>query len=230
MASASAFSSAALRSLSAPRTAGPASRKPRLFRSALLAAGAGIGALAIGMLVGYLVNGPPQRSLVSHVVADTSSDAPSADRAQTRTTADPEPAAPPPAAAAQPVPDSSAATAAPPPAAAAQAAPDPSAAAAQMPTAEVREVQGRLRAMGYNPGPVDGIVGPLTENAAQQYQRKRGLEVTGAVDRNLLVQLRRETPPPPPRYSANSHASNTAAAPRRPRNDFDDFLDRLLRR
>lgn len=195
----------------------------------MLAAGAGIGALAVGVLVGYLVNGPPQRSLVSHVVADTSSAAPSADRAQTGTTAAPAPAVPPPGAATQELPDSSAAGAAPPPAATAQAAPDPSAAAAQMPIAEVREVQGRLRAMGYNPGPVDGIVGPLTENAAQQYQRKRGLDVTGAVDRNLLVQLRRETPPPP-RYSANSHASNTAAAPRRPRNDFDDFLDRLLRR
>ena len=193
MASASAVSSAALRSFSTPRTAAPAPRKPRLFRSALLAAGTGTGVIAIGMLVGYLVNGPPQRPLVSHVVADTSSAAPSADSVQTGTTAAPAPSAPPPAAAAPAVPDPSAAAAAPPPAAAARAAPDPSAAAAQMPTAEVREAQGRLRAMGFNPGPADGIVGPLTENAAKQYQRARGLEVTGSVDRNLLAQLRQET-------------------------------------
>ena len=129
--------------------------------------------------------------------------APSADRVQTGTTAASVPAAPPPAAAAP-------------------AAPDPSAAAAQMPTVEVREVQNRLRAMGFNPGPVDGSVGPLTENAAKQYQRARGLEVTGAVDRNLLAELRQETPPPR-RYSGNSYASNTAAAQRRPRNDFERF-------
>jgi peptidoglycan hydrolase-like protein with peptidoglycan-binding domain len=169
------------------------------------------GVIAVGVLigyvlVGYLVNGPPQRPLVPRVVADTSSATPSADRVQIGTTAAP------PAAAS-------------PPAAVAPAAPDPRAAAAQIPTAEVREVQGRLRAMGFNPGPVDGSVGPLTENAAKQYQRARGLEVTGAVDRNLLAQVRQETPPP------RRYASNTAA--RRPRNDFNDFLgnlDRLFRR
>ena len=82
--------------------------------------------------------------------------------------------------------------------------------------------------MGFNPGPVDGIVGPLTENAAQQYQRARGLAVTGAVDRNLLAQLRRETPPPQ-RYTGNRYASNTAAAHPRPRNDFEEFFDNLGR-
>ena len=148
--------------------------------------------IAIGMLVGYLVNGPPQRPLVSHVVADTSSAAPSADSVQTGTTAARQPRHRRPLPQGLP-PDPSAAAAAPPPAAAARAAPDPSAAAAQMPTAEVREAQGRLRAMGFNPGPADGIVGPLTENAAKQYQRARGLEVTGSVDRNLLAQLRQET-------------------------------------
>jgi peptidoglycan hydrolase-like protein with peptidoglycan-binding domain len=183
----------------------------------LLAAGFGTSAIAIGVLVGYLVNGPPQHPLVSRVVADTSSAEPSAERVQTGTPAAPALAAPPPAAAAPAVADASAAAVA-----------DASAAAAQMPTAEVREVQGRLRAMGFNPGPVDGIIGPLTENAAKQYQRARGLEVTGAVDRTLLVQLRQE-PPPPRRYSGNSYASKTAAAHRRPRNDFNDFLDNLDR-
>ena len=198
----------------------------------MLAAGAGTGAIAIGMLVDYLVNSPLQRPPVSHVVvsqvvADTSSAAPSADRVQTETTAAPAPAAAAPAASAQAVPDSSVAAAAPPPAAA-RAAPSPSAAAAQMPTAEVRDVQGRLRATGFNPGPVDGIVGPLTENAAQQYQRARGLAVTGAVDRNLLAQLRRETPPPQ-RYTGNRYASSPAAAHPRPRNDFEEFFDNLGR-
>jgi peptidoglycan hydrolase-like protein with peptidoglycan-binding domain len=213
--------------------AAPAPRKPRLFRNALLAAGIGTGAITVGVLIGYLVNGPPQRPLVPRVVADTSSAASSADGSQTGATAAPAPAAPPPAAAVPAAPDPSAAAAAPaapdPSAtAAAPAAPDPTAAATQMPTAEVREVQNRLRAMGFNPGPVDGSVGPLTENAAKRYQQARGLEVTGAVDRNLLAQLRQETPPSR-RYSGNSYASNTAATSRRPRNDFNDFLDKLDR-
>lgn len=194
----------------------------------MLAAGAGTAAIAIGVLIGYVMNGPLQRPLESQVLADTSPAAPSTDRVQAETTAAPAPTAPPPAAAAQAVPDSSVAAAAPPPAAAAQAAPDPSAAAAQMPTAAVREMQGRLRAMGFNPGPVDGIVGPLTESAAQQYRRARGLEATGAVDGSLLAQLRQETPPPQ-RYSGTRYASNTAAAPRRPRNDFEEFFDNLGR-
>lgn len=193
----------------------------------MLAAGAGTAAIAIGVLIGYLMNGPLQRPVESQVVADTSAAAPSAERVQAETPAAP-PAAPPQAAAAQAVPDSSVAAAAPPPAAAAQAAPDPSAAAPQMPTAAVREMQGRLRAMGFNPGPVDGIVGPLTENAAQQYRRARGLEATGAVDGNLLAQLRQETPPPQ-RYSSNRYASNTTAVPRRPRNEFEEFFDNLGR-
>lgn len=193
----------------------------------MLAAGAGTAAIAIGVLVAYLVNGPLQRPLESQVVADTSSAAPSPDRVPAGTTTAPAPAAPPPAAAAQAVPDSDVAAVAPPPAAAAQATPDPSA-AAQMSSTAVREMQGRLRAMGFNPGPVDGIVGPLTENAAQQYRRARGLEATGAVDGSLLAQLRQE-PPPPQRYSGTRYASNTAAAPRRPRNEFEEFFDNLGR-
>jgi hypothetical protein len=209
----------------------------------VLAAGLGTGAIALGLLVGYLVNGPPQRLVVPRV-ADNASAAPASDVEQPGTIAAPAPAAPPPAAAAPAASAPSAspsadrvqagtnvapAPAAAPPAAAAPAAPAPSAAAAQMPAAEVREVQGRLRALGFNPGPVDGAVGPLTENAVKQYQRARGLEATGALDRNLLAQLRQE-PPPPRRYSGNSRASNAAAAPRRPRNDFEDFFDRLFRR
>lgn len=187
----------------------------------MLAAGSGIGAVAIGMLVGYLVNGPPQRPLVSHVVADSSPAAPSDDDGVQAGTG---------AARAPEAPEAPEVPAAPPPAA---AAPDASAAAAQMPTAEVRELQSRLRAMGFNPGPVDGVVGPLTENAAQQYQRARGLEVTGAVDSNLLAQLRQEPPPPlqpsPPRHAAKSYAGNTAVAQQRPRSPFDEFLDNLDR-
>lgn len=212
----------------------------------MLAAGIGTGAIAVGMLIGFLVNGPPQRPLESAVVADTSPPALSGDRVPTGIVAAPAPAAPPPPVAAPATPNPSpspsddraqtgtaiaAAPAAPPPAAATPPAPEPSAAAAQIPTAEVREVQGRLRAMGFNPGPIDGSVGPLTENAAKQYQRARGLEATGSVDRTLLGQLRQEpSPPPPRRYSGNSHANNRAAAQRPPRNDFNDFLDRLFRR
>ncbi len=78
---------------------------------------------------------------------------------------------------------------------------------------EVREVQGRLRSFGFNPGPVDGTPGPMTEAAIMHYQENRRLPQTGQVDRDLLEQLRqdpapqvpvRPDPPPRPRYYARS--------------------------
>jgi TonB family protein len=47
---------------------------------------------------------------------------------------------------------------------------------------EVRQAQERLRAAGFNPGPVDGSPGPQTTEALRQYQRQQGLTVTGRFD------------------------------------------------
>src|SRR5688572_30324896 len=45
----------------------------------------------------------------------------------------------------------------------------------------VRALQRRLRALGYPPGPVDGLYGPLTEAAVERLQRDSGLSVDGIV-------------------------------------------------
>jgi hypothetical protein len=47
--------------------------------------------------------------------------------------------------------------------------------------AEVRAWQLALHAAGYNPGPIDGRFGPLTEAATQRLQRAAGLLVDGVV-------------------------------------------------
>jgi peptidoglycan hydrolase-like protein with peptidoglycan-binding domain len=45
----------------------------------------------------------------------------------------------------------------------------------------VRELQVRLRTVGYEPGPIDGLFGPLTEGAVRSFQRAHGLAADGVV-------------------------------------------------
>ena len=78
----------------------------------------------------------------------------------------------------------------------------------------VMEVQRLLRAIGYRPGPVDGMFGPLTRASVQWFQIKHGLRPTGAVDPVALALLRTrargEMPltvhPAPPLMSAPAEA------------------------
>src|SRR5688572_3826006 len=46
---------------------------------------------------------------------------------------------------------------------------------------EVKELQRRLKGAGFDPGPVDGYLGPKTEKAVKAFQRARGLVVDGEV-------------------------------------------------
>jgi hypothetical protein len=48
-------------------------------------------------------------------------------------------------------------------------------------SAAVRGLQLRLRGLGFPPGPVDGLFGPLTEGAVQRFQVARGLPGDGIV-------------------------------------------------
>ena len=50
-------------------------------------------------------------------------------------------------------------------------------------SARVAALQIGLRAHGFSPGPVDGVRGPLTNNALIAFQRKRGIRATGRVGR-----------------------------------------------
>lgn len=57
---------------------------------------------------------------------------------------------------------------------------------------EVRELQARLRGLGFDPGPVDGVAGPLTTAAIKRYQVARQRPETGLLERQLLQQARQE--------------------------------------
>ncbi len=70
----------------------------------------------------------------------------------------------------------------------------------------VSRAQEELRKLGYDPGPVDGIMGPRTSQALRQYQRDYNLAATGTLnaatrqrllgdERASLPENWRETPP-----------------------------------
>lgn len=48
--------------------------------------------------------------------------------------------------------------------------------------ARIRQAQRQLQEAGFAPGSVDGVLGPQTRVALQQYQAKRGLPKTGELD------------------------------------------------
>jgi len=59
---------------------------------------------------------------------------------------------------------------------------------------EIRELQGMLKALGFDPGAVDGVVGPTTLRSVRKYSQARAIANAEAT-RDLLVRLRSETPP-----------------------------------
>lgn len=115
-----------------------------------------------------------------------------------------------------------------------EAAAEPSPAATLLGATEVRELQNKLRGFGFNPGPSDGVAGPMTLAAATQYQQRRGLPETGLADRELLDQLRQDPSPQVVRQVAQRRTpvrASTAYARREP-NPFERFgqwLDSLVR-
>jgi hypothetical protein len=212
--------------------------------------GIGVGALAAGAFIGFLVNGPPGRALPTHTLAETAPPSTAPPSPASAPIAAPAPAKPidtrqaavAPTAPAAPAPapprvEEKKVEAAPAPAESAPSAAPPS----QLAAAEVREVQGRLRALGFNPGPVDGTAGPQTMAAVKQYQQSRGLGATGTADKDVLARLRQEqqsppqqaqAPPPPPAPQPRAHRYAAAPPPPPPprRESFLESLDRLFRR
>lgn len=57
----------------------------------------------------------------------------------------------------------------------------------------VSRIQSRLKNVGLDPGPLDGLMGPRTRNAIETYQRRNSLVVDGRPTRALLDRLRRES-------------------------------------
>jgi peptidoglycan hydrolase-like protein with peptidoglycan-binding domain len=50
-------------------------------------------------------------------------------------------------------------------------------------------VENRLRAAGFDPGPIDGVFNNRTRRAIRQFQRAAGLEVSGYVTQHTMVRL-----------------------------------------
>ena len=77
-------------------------------------------------------------------------------------------------------------------------APAPPAAVAVVPPSrplskdEVKELQGKLGAVGFTAGPIDGVVGPQTQAALRRYAQSRSLAKPDATQETLL-RLRSET-------------------------------------
>jgi hypothetical protein len=47
---------------------------------------------------------------------------------------------------------------------------------------QIINAQTRLTELGFDPGPIDGIMGPITVVALRQYQQINGLPATGMLD------------------------------------------------
>jgi peptidoglycan hydrolase-like protein with peptidoglycan-binding domain len=91
----------------------------------------------------------------------------------------------------------------------------PEAAPTPLQRSEIKEVQAKLRTFGFNPGPVDGNAGPMTQAAVLHYQQNRGQPETGKVDRAVLDELRQDPAPPVAQRPAVVQAAaqyNTPAA------------------
>jgi cytochrome c peroxidase/peptidoglycan hydrolase-like protein with peptidoglycan-binding domain len=55
--------------------------------------------------------------------------------------------------------------------------------------AQIQQAQARLKAVGLDPGPMDGVIGSQTEAAVRAYQQQRGLPVSGQLDAATLQAL-----------------------------------------
>jgi peptidoglycan hydrolase-like protein with peptidoglycan-binding domain len=60
-------------------------------------------------------------------------------------------------------------------------------------SARVRMAQQALQEKGYNPGPIDGVMGAKTRAALKEFQRKEGLEANGRLDMTTMSRLGMET-------------------------------------
>ncbi|RXI98174.1 N-acetylmuramoyl-L-alanine amidase [Anaerobacillus alkaliphilus] len=63
---------------------------------------------------------------------------------------------------------------------------------------DVRAVQQQLADLGFNPGPVDGIFGPLTTDAVERFQRASRINVDGVVGPQTRTAMSNYSPPSEP--------------------------------
>lgn len=63
------------------------------------------------------------------------------------------------------------------------------------PVMDARWAQGALKQLGFDPGPIDGQMGPRTQAAIKAYQTARGLEPDGWLGVATQTKLAQEVPP-----------------------------------
>jgi peptidoglycan hydrolase-like protein with peptidoglycan-binding domain len=63
------------------------------------------------------------------------------------------------------------------------------AAAPTLDTADIRSVQQALHDKGFDPGPIDGIVGSKTQEAVRSFQDRYGIAASGGLDNQTLYAL-----------------------------------------
>ena len=82
---------------------------------------------------------------------------------------------------------------------------------------QIRRIQNALKRRGFNPGPIDGIYGPLTKAAIESYQASAGFVANGIPTAGLLRNLEIDdeviVTAPRPKTSFPPHSETPRAAP-----------------
>jgi hypothetical protein len=60
---------------------------------------------------------------------------------------------------------------------------------AQASAEEIRQLQQALKEKGHDPGPIDGVMGPQTQQALRQFQQANGIQATGSLNAETKERL-----------------------------------------
>lgn len=70
----------------------------------------------------------------------------------------------------------------------------------------VRNVQQALNDKGFDPGPIDGIMGPRTRSAIKSYEKQQNMPADGALTAKVLDGLGVQASDEPPHFDNAGHA------------------------
>ncbi len=77
----------------------------------------------------------------------------------------------------------------------------------------IHRIQKKLIALGYRPGPIDGIWGKKTSSALRQFQKDQGLPLTGKLDRETASLLSFSEEVPTQKESSFAPSANDQIVP-----------------
>jgi peptidoglycan hydrolase-like protein with peptidoglycan-binding domain len=78
---------------------------------------------------------------------------------------------------------------------------------------QVKAVQQALKDKGHDPGDVDGVMGPKTQAALRDFQKKEGLKETGRLDTETMAKLGVEAKTSSAGGSTSGGSSSPSASP-----------------